>query len=88
MSPVDYIVVTDANFVSILAADGPSGTNLIQNFVSLGGFTGYITANLTSPGTSLYIARLNANGSIIVNQSKQPGLTSVLQTYLGWPIPA
>ena len=88
MIPVDYIVVTDANFVPILAADGPSGTNLIQNFVSMAGFTGYITGNLVSPGTSLYIARLNANGSMIVNQSKQAGLTSVVHTYAGWAIPA
>lgn len=88
MNPVDYIVMTDANFVPVLAADGPSGTNSIQNFVSMGGFTGYITSNLTTPGTTLYIARLNANGTFIVSQSKQPGLTSVLQTYLGWAIPA
>ena len=88
MTPVDYIVVADANFPAINAVDGPTGTNLIQQAVSLGGFTGYITGNLVQPGTSLYVARLNANGSMIVNQSKQAGLTSVVHTYAGWAIPA
>ena len=88
MNPAFFIVVTDANYVPILAADGPSGTNLIQNSVSTGGFTSYITGNLTPPGTRLYAARLNADGSFIVSQSKLAGYPVALMTYLGWAIPA
>ena len=88
MSPAFFIVVTDANFVPILAADGPSGTNLIQGSVSIGGWTSYITGNLTPPGTRLYAARQNADGSFIVTQSKLSGYPIALMTFFGWNIPA
>ena len=81
MTPALYVVVTDAVFAGIVDPQ-------IENHVSMGGFTGYITYNLTPPSPTLYVARLNANGSFIVSQSKQPGFTTVLQTFLGWAIPA
>ena len=88
MTPAFFIVVTDANFVPILATDGPTGTNLIQGSVSRNGFTSYITGNLTPPATRLYAARLNADGSFIVSQSKQAGYTTVADTFMCWAIPA
>lgn len=88
MNPALFVTVADANYAPILALDGPAGTNLIQDSYSAGGFTGYITGNLTPPGGSLYICRLNANGSFLVNQSKQASYTSVLFTFLGWAIPS
>lgn len=81
MNPALFVTVTDATFAGIVDPQ-------IQGSTSRGGFTGYITGNLTPPGSTLYICRLNANGSFIVNQSKQPGYTSVLFTFLGWNIPA
>jgi len=53
----------------------------------MGGNTYYITGNLTPPGGTTYVARLNANGTFIVSQSKQPALT-VVHTFNGWTIPA
>lgn len=88
MNPSFFVVVTDANFVPILAADGPSGTNLIQGSVSRGGFTSYITGNLTPPGTRLFAMRMNADGSFILSQAKLPGYTTVADTFAGWAIPA
>ena len=87
MQQVLYTVVSDANFVAILATDGPGGTNLIQGFVSLGGNTYYITANTARPASSLYAMMLMPNGSMILSQSKQAGLTPV-HTFAGWAIPA
>jgi hypothetical protein len=86
MQQVLYTIVTDANFVTILATDGPTGTNLIQNWVSLLGNTYYITANTVRPATSTYAAMLMPNGSMITSQSKLPALTPAL-TFLGWNIP-
>ena len=83
MSPAFFIVVTDANFAIIQATD-----TQIQGSVSRNGFTSYITGNLTPPATRLYAARLNADGSFIVSQSKQAGYTTVADTFFGWAIPA
>jgi hypothetical protein len=87
MQQVLFTIVTDANFVAILATDGPTGTNLIQGSVSMGGFTYYITANTARPATSVYTMMLMPNGSFIANQSKLPALTPV-HTFSGWAIPA
>ncbi len=80
MNPSLFVVVTDAVFAGI---SDPQ----IQGSESLGGNTYYITGNLTPPTPTLYIARLNANGTFIVNQSKQPALTPI-HTFFGWAIPA
>jgi len=82
------IIIADASYPAILAVDGPAGTNLIQGSVSRNGFTHYVTGNLTPPGGTVYIERQNANGSFLVNQSKQPAYTIVTDTFFGWPIPA
>lgn len=87
MQSVLFTVVSDANFVAINGTDGPAGTQKIQNAVSLGGNTYYITANLTRPATSTYAAMLLSNGSFIVSQSKQPALTPALG-FFGWALPA
>ena len=82
-----YTVVPDASFAAILAADGPTGTNKIENYVSMGGNTYYITENTARPAASLYAMMLMPNGSMILSQSKQAGLTPV-HTFAGWAIPA
>jgi hypothetical protein len=87
MSPALFVIIADANFPAIDAVDGALGTQKIQNAVSMGGFTYYVTSNLVPPGGTVYLARLNANGSFIVSQSKQPALTT-RHTFMGWTIPA
>lgn len=82
------VIISDANYVAVLAADGPSGTNVIQGSVSRNGFTHYVTGNLTPPGSTVYIMRLNVNGSFLANQSKQPAYTTITDTFFGWPVPA
>lgn len=87
MNPSLFIVIASASFAAILAVDGPGGTGLIQGSVDMGGNVYYITGNLTPPGGTLYIARLNANGTFLVSQSRQPALTTI-HTFAGWTIPA
>ena len=88
MNPVLFIIIADLSYAAILAADGPSGTNLIQGSVSRNGFTHYITGNLTPPGGTVYVMRLNANGTFLASVSKQPAYAVVTDTFLGWPVPA
>jgi hypothetical protein len=88
MSPALFIIIAYASYPAILAVDGSGGTNLIQGSVSRNGFTHYITGNLTPPGGTVYIMRLNANGSFLSNQSKQPAYVLVTDTFFGWGIPA
>ncbi len=82
-----FVIISDASFAPIKSADDLLTPPQIQGSVSLGGNTYYITGNLTPPGGTTYIARLNANGAFIVSQSKQPALTCV-HTFNGWAIPA
>ena len=89
MTPAFFFIISDAGFAPILTADGPTGTNKIQGYVSMAGFTYYLTTNLTPPGGTVYAKRLNADGSVLVSQSVQPGLTGgVKNTFYGWSIPA
>lgn len=88
MSAAFFVIIDDATFATILAIDGPSGTNLIQGYVSRNGFTHYITGNLTPPGGSVYLMRQNANGTFLLSRNKQPAYTAVTDTFYGWPIPA
>ena len=80
MSPALFVVMTDANFAGV-------SDSQIQGSVSLNGNTYFITGTLTPPAGTLYVARLNANGTFIVSQSRQPALTPAL-TFFGWAIPA
>jgi len=82
-----FVVISDAAFATLKAADDLLTPPQIEGSVSMGGNTYYITGNLTPPGGTTYIARLNANGTFIVSQSKQPALT-VVHTFNGWTIPA
>ena len=82
-----YTVVPDASFAAILAVDGPTGTNKIENYVSMGGNTYYITENTTPPAASIYSLMRMPNGSFIASRTWQGGLPAV-HTFLGWPIPA
>lgn len=88
MNPSLFIIMTDANFAPIKAADDVRAVPEIQGFVSRNGFTHYITGNLTPPGGTVYIMRQNANGTYIANQSKQPAYATVTDSFFGWPIPA
>ena len=81
-----FTIVSDADFVAINTTDGATGTRKIQNAVSLGGNTYYITTNLSRPATSTYAMMLMPNGTFIASQSRLPALTPVL-TFLGWAIP-
>lgn len=89
MTPRFFFIIADASFAAILATDGPTGTNLIENHNSFLGFTYYMTLNLTPPGGTVYAKRLNADGSFLVSQSVQPGLTGgPVNSFAGWGIPA
>ena len=87
MQQVLFTVVPDANWPAILATDGPTGTNLIQGYVDMGGYVYYITGNTARPASSVYAMMLMPNGSFIMSQSKLPALTPV-HTFSGWNIPA
>lgn len=88
MIPLLFIVIADANFDAIAAADALLPVPQIQSVVSMGGFTNYITTNLVPPGGTAYIMRRNANGSFLMSQSKQPAYVTALHTFSGWPVPA
>lgn len=81
MNPALMIIVPDLTFAGIVDAQ-------IQGSISRNGFTHYVTGNLTPPGGTVYIMRLNANGSFLANQSKQPAYALVTDTFFGWPVPA
>lgn len=87
MSPALFVIIADASFAPIQTADAQLAQPQIQNAVHMGGFTYYITGNLTPPGGTVYVARLNANGSFIVSQSRQPALSAAAHTFAGWAIP-
>ncbi len=70
------VIIADASYSLILTTDGPNG------------FTHYITGNLTPPGGTVYVMRLNANGTFLASVSKQPAYAVVTDTFLGWPVPA
>ncbi len=82
MTPALFVIVPDSSFAAIQLADAA-----IQGSVSMGGFTYYITGTLTPPSGTDYVARLNANGSFLVSQSRQPALAAAAQTFAGWAIP-
>jgi len=82
MNSAFFFVIPDASFASILATD-----NQIQGYVSMSGSTYYITGNPTPPGGTTYACRMNANGTFIRSQARQPALTPV-HTFFGWNIPA
>lgn len=82
------VIIADASFAAILATDGPTGTGLIQGSISRNGFTHYVTGNLTAPLGNLYVMRQLANGGFLSNVSRQPGYTTITDTFFGWPTPA
>jgi hypothetical protein len=87
MSPALFVIIADASFPAIDAVDGAAGTQKIQNAVSMGAYTYYITSNLTPPAGSVYVARLLSTGQFIVSQSHQPALGATKHTFAGWTIP-
>lgn len=86
MSQLLYTVVPDASFAAILAIDGPTGTNKIEGYVSMGGNTYYITENTSLPGGAIYGMMRMPNGSFIANRTWIGG--TVVHTFAGWAIPA
>ena len=83
MNPALFVIMTTADYQT-----GPALTDTqIQGSVDMGSNTYFITGNLTPPASTTYVCRMNANGTFLVSQSRQAGLTPI-HTFLGWQIPA
>ena len=85
MTPALMVIIADASFAAISAADT---TGQIRGSVSRNGFTHYITFNLTPPGGTVFVQRMNADGSVLRTQAKQPAYTVITDTFFGWPAPS